>query len=267
MFGLDTLPLALRVLLGIVVVLMALPFLLGPLLLKAQHLIQRGFRIDAQSADKVPAEAREKIEADRPALEAEQFEWLGYYHLWNYAVGTQAWFGLWRSKQQSEQLAMSAALYQQVPQAPSDTTQPAEFRFALNYTEISGLFADDFCLCINNAEQSGAFDSDSKLMLRYPERSAAQLIRLYQTISARHPACRQPQAVSAGKEVEQIRKQMLKELDKQVKEGIYHLDAQQQYRLTWTGAIVMTMRHLPPFTLLRRASEAQTAARWARGTV
>lgn len=261
MLMLDSLPLSVRLLLGLLVVMMGLPLLLGPLLLKSQHTIQRSFRIVAQAADSVPVEARDLTEKSFELFAEAGFEWLGYYQLNNYAVGIQSWFGLWRHAQKPGLAAMTGAIYQ----LPSGAEAGREARFAMGYTELSGLFSDGFCLCVNNSTQFAAFDSDHKLILRYPEYDLPELLARYDQVSGCHPRCREPQTVRSGDEMNQMRQLMLQELEQQVKAGLYTLDHTQQcYRLTWTGAIVMTMRHLKPFTWLRHARDKQLAARWAR---
>jgi hypothetical protein len=257
LMDLSFLPFWLRLLLGAAVLIFLTPLIIGPFLLRTQHRIERGFRIDARFKEHVPAQVLALVEQARPILESAGFQWLGHYRLSNYAPGTQAWFGLWRHATAEGLAAMTAAIYQ-IPPGPD-----AEPIFALSYAELSGLFEDGFCLCVNNAAQSGAFDSQQKLLLRYPELSMAGLLENYNQIVRRHPRCKKYQPILPGQEIAQIRQQMLKELDLQVKDGIYrHED--QAYRLTWTGAIVMTIRHLPPFTWLREALESRNASRWAR---
>ena len=252
----ENLPLWIRLLIIGAFGVLAAPFLIGPLLLKAQHRIQRGFRIDAQSAALLPEAARTAIDAERDALVAAGFAWQGYYDFRDYAPGIRAWFGLWLHTSEVGLAAMTAAIYQVIPDS--------EPRFATAYTELAGSYAGAFSLCVNNASQAGAFEQDDKLVLRYPGQGVGELARIYHQVARSHPRCRDLEPILAGQEVAHIRKQMLRELDGQVREGLYRLDdIEQCYRLTWTGAIVMTMRHLPPFAWLRQAAEMRRAAGWA----
>ncbi|MEZ0375067.1 MAG: hypothetical protein ACAI44_38630 [Candidatus Sericytochromatia bacterium] len=230
---------------------------LGPLLLKAQHRIQRNFELVPSQPEAVPVAARSLTEAERPAFEQAGFDWLGYYRLGKYTPGTEAWFGLYRHRDDEGLGAMTAAIHQLPAVGP-----PA---FVLGYSEVAALFDSGFSLCVNNSIQAGAFESENKLVLRYPGQPVPILVQRFPQVKSRHSQCHRYAPLPAGQELGRIRQQMLRELDEQVRQGIYRLDtAQNQYCLTWTGAIVMTLRHLPPFTWLRGIADSRRASAWAR---
>ncbi|HEY9842761.1 MAG: hypothetical protein ACAI44_06365 [Candidatus Sericytochromatia bacterium] len=255
--ALSTLPDWLRIPLMLAIMVLGLVFVLGPLLLKAQHRIQRNFELVPSQPEAVPAVARSLAEAERPAFEQAGFDWLGYYRLGKYTPNTEAWFGLYRHRHDAGLGAMTAAIYQ-LPAVGSPV-------FALSYSEVSALFDSGFSLCVNNSVQAGAFESESKLMLRYPGQPVPLLVQYFRQVKSRHSRCHHYAPLPVGQELGRIRQQLLRELDDQVRQGIYRLDtAQNQYRLTWTGAIVMTLRHLPPFTWMRGLAARRLAGAWAR---
>lgn len=253
--GFESLPAWLRGIFLAVTALIGCIFVLGPLILWLQHRIERNFHLTFVAAEQLPPAALALAEAERPAFEKAGFQGLGYCHFQGYTAGIEAWFCLYRHTSEAGLVAMTAAIYQ--------LTGVAEPTQVLGYNEISALFADGFNLCINNSGQMGAFESKHKLVLRYPGLPVADLMQHFQQVQKHHPRCQKYASLAAGQELGRIRQQMLKELDDQVEEGLYRLDtANNQYRLTVTGAIVLAMRHLPPFSHWRKFQDRQQAKKW-----
>ncbi|MGV3524250.1 MAG: hypothetical protein ACO1RX_08500 [Candidatus Sericytochromatia bacterium] len=248
-----------RVGLAIIIVILLLPLLLGPFLLKVQHRIQRNIRLRRLDQD-VPESMAQQVQSSRLAYEAAGFKWVGYYVISEMAPLTMSWISLFRHTEQRGLAAMTAGMFQLVPNA--------EPRLAFCYDEVSGLYAEDFGLCVSNSPMPGAFDLEHKLMLRFPQSDPAELVRLYAHIAAQHPRCQTYVAVPAGQEADYVSQALRRDFDEQVKLGLYFVDSRENiYRLTWVGAVVMTMRHVFPFAQLRVWAELRRARKWRRGAV
>lgn len=254
--SLLNLPEWVRLGLTVSMVLLLLPMLVGPLLLKAQHRIQRNIRLRKLDED-VPESIAAQAQASRLAYEAAGFKWVGYYVVSEMAPLTMTWFSLFRHSEQLGLAAMTAGMFQIVPNA--------EPRLAFCYDEVSGLYVGDFGLCVSNSPMPAAFEAEHKLMLRFPKRSAAELTALYTQIAAKHPRCGAFVPVPPGQEADYVSRAVRRDFDEQVKLGLYHVVSRENiYRLTWVGAVVMTMRHLFPFAQVRAWKELHRARRWLR---
>jgi hypothetical protein len=235
--------------------LVALPFVLGPFLVrftvsqKAQPVFEP---LDTESGQ-LPKEVYQHFLKTVEALKEDGFRICGYYRQEGQATNVTAYVALFVNEAQRD-LAMAAGMYAELEGQPSLRTSYVEF-----CTEL----ADGLELnTANTGELSPHAPVPERKGSSFPE--IGDLRRLYQVhraLCARLGPAEKKSVPAEAELAARVAQDMVKCLEQQVAAGYYYLDGVGGcFRPTWKGAFLMTWKLCWPVTSIRKALRASRNA-------
>jgi hypothetical protein len=240
-------PLILRLLVILFILYFGFPLVLGPFALKASHVIGSHPQLQSLStSDLHPDEAEFFFDLQEP-LAALGYQFIGYMHLIDHIPDSRALLGLYLHP--SRTYAVPSVI-----KGDEGT---------LFYLEFASIFTDDHEICVNNSPTIGTFHTPYKKVFRYPAiQDATMLHQIHEQIVTFLAEGRQRKNIPSGFESKMTLEFIRKEMEVQVAQGLYFQDASaNMYRLTWKGALIMTIRNVAPFLQLRTFLDQQKANR------
>lgn len=234
----------------------ALPFVLGPFLIKYTQKMKQEptlipFDPDERPAPPVVQEFLTNVEAE---LWGCGFEVLEHVAVPDLVPNVKAIFTLF-GRPESDDLAMAVAAF-------GSSGGPTIMR--KYYVEFATEFADGFVLCTNNSTDEPAYRPlPHKRALQFDRvRNAADLWRIHERATKEFgtgPKRPMPPKAAA---LDRLRVGMLKEQTDQVAVGwLWHDEQYEAFRPTWKGACLMTWKLAWPVSAYRRALRRKNAKR------
>jgi hypothetical protein len=231
------------------------PLLLYPFIHRFKHRVARTVRVEPIPPEEIAPADREYIDGAAPDLIHRNYRFLGYGRISGMTAETAACFGLFRSDD-AKNLAMATVL-----------------SFAsgekVHYLKIATKYTNGYVVDVGNSPVFGSFRNPDKLVLRYPGVTTfgkLWAISRWVTRSERRVLTATPILPAPGTEFQRIAEEIGREAAMRERSGYYRLDeGEEKYRLTWTGAIAMTLNKAIPFRSLRSLHDRRAARQAVRG--
>jgi hypothetical protein len=134
----------------------------------------------------------------------------------------------------------------------------------MNYLEFATDLSSGVCINSNNIAQPNIFKADPEnVVFKFPGLTdSRQLYRAHRSLVTRHAPEKECILPSEGMEIPHLCSSIVKTLDKQVGYGYYYKDRRTgDYRPTWKGAFLMTLRVAWPLRDIKLAALKAEAAK------
>ncbi len=232
-----------------------LPYVMGPLLIRAVHrqAARPAFQMLDPSVQALPEEADLHLRKITSALQNEGFSIAAVFEQSGYVKNLTVYLALLENRG-AQDLAIAVAMY---------VTVEGQVKFRTVYSEFSTGYLDESSVTTNNCSELTA-------SAPLPQRTLSQLplladpLRLYRAHQAllRRVTHTKKKSIPARDELERfLRTGMEKEVAAQVAAGYLYLDASADcYRPTWKGALLMTWKLVWPVSAIRRSRRDRRAA-------
>lgn len=240
----------------VVIGLVALPFVLGPLLIRFTQKMKRSPTLIAFDPDDRPAPAAVQSYLDdvEAALWSCGFEVFEHVAMPDLAPNVKAIFTL-LGRPESDDLAMAVAAFGET----GGLTVLRKY-----YVEFATDFADGFELCTNNsADESAYCPLPHKKVLQFDRvKTAADLWRVHDRAAKEFGTGPKRPIPAKTAALDRLRAGMLKENTDQVAVGwLWYDEAADAFRPTWKGACLMTWKLAWPVSAYRLALRRKRSRR------
>lgn len=217
-----------------IAVILLLPLVLGPVLVRSGQWVSANFAVKAVDAGSLDEQVRTFLEQARGEFEAIQFEFVGYLTLEDYMPNVVSSFALFLDRQ-NRTAAMAAVIRHK-----SGKTVP--------YYEFTSKYANGRVINVNNSPVRGSFRNPSKSTYRYPKiASLRRLHDIHRWVTGRDQKAIDPAPFDRVRMAETVTEALLGEVRLQQEFGYLRLDqAAKRFRFTWKGALVMTWKNVFP---------------------
>jgi len=217
----------------------ALPMVLGPFVVKFTHWVSGNFSIKIVPAESLEQEVRVFLEKAREEFEAINFEFVGYMALSDYTPNISTWFALFIDEQ-SKTSAMAAVIRQKTGKT-------------LPYYEFTSKYSNNRVINVNNSPTLGVYRNPDKSTYRYPKiTSVKDLHDIHRWVTGRDKKAADPVGYAKEQAVETLTEALINEVKLQQQFGYYSFSREKaRFQLTWKGAFIMTEKSAFPVKNIR----------------
>jgi len=231
------------------------PVVLYPFIHRFTLRVPRTVRVEPVPPEEIAPADRDYIEGVAPDLMHRNYRFLGYGRISGMTAGATACFGLFRSDD-AKNLAMATVL----SCAAGDK---------VHFLKIATKYTNGSIVDVGNTPVIGSFRNPERLVLRYPGvTSFGKLWTISRWVnrSERRVRTATPVLPPPGTEFQRIAEEIGREAAMRERSGYYRLDERSgKYRLTWLGALAMTLNKAVPFRALRSMNDRRAARQAVRG--
>ncbi len=148
----------------------------------------------------------------------------------------------------------------------ADITVALATGVAKGYVEFISYYSEDLQIDTNNNSVRPMLGAPRYPTYRFPQiQSAERLYQCHKALAAKHAGYTRPVLPPPGKEIEELTRRIDRYAPWQAKQGYLYLDsAGENYRMTWKGAFLGTLRSVWPVPMVRSWIMERSAAKLLR---
>lgn len=208
------------------------PLIVRAPLLKKTHWIARHCSLRPRQASE-RSEIGDWLAQRRPAIEQEEFIYLGDFVMEHFTSQITTYFALYRHTETG-----LAALSVWVDH-PMQTAR---------YEEVSQSFCNQRTLTVNNSPVAMSWSSKGKEIRRFPWlKNFHELLAMHRFICSLNPLYSEAQPLAVGQELDFLKQYIDSESEKAIQAGIYRIGRDsQRLELTWKGSMYMVWKNTFP---------------------
>jgi hypothetical protein len=252
----------------IAIVLLILPYVLGPVFVKLTHKVNPDPVVTPVTTDAMSQELRQFFNKHIAGLQTLDYTPVAQFLIADYTPGTAAYVWLW----QNDKERMIAAIHGTFSaQGDSPLAKLPGGNRSAQYVEFLTQFDSGLVVVTNNSPAlSSSRDMPQRDVVQVPGvESAAVLHRVHAVRVARlKPAGSAAVMPPPGLEMQWFKKLLTDEAEGLVRTGTYERDESGGLRPTWPASITIALSHLPPYRQIlgfRRNERAEKELAAARG--